>query len=166
MTLYEQWTNLTTGHQTRESYQSFWKQYLEKEKNNYEKILSEPDKVHEGTLSELAAEFDMDGVLFTGFLDGINTSLKNRLDIESLTEDTSIKLEIDYELLYFNMLDAKADWLYKLPQWNNILSEDKRRQITKEYRQSKIITNVKIGRNEPCPCGSGKKYKKCCGSGK
>lgn len=23
---------------------------------------------------------------------------------------------------------------------------------------------VKIGRNEPCPCGSGKKYKKCCGA--
>ncbi|WP_409254330.1 SEC-C metal-binding domain-containing protein [Bacillus sp. SCS-153A] len=21
----------------------------------------------------------------------------------------------------------------------------------------------KVGRNEPCPCGSGKKYKKCCG---
>jgi preprotein translocase subunit SecA len=21
----------------------------------------------------------------------------------------------------------------------------------------------KIGRNDPCPCGSGKKYKKCCG---
>src|ERR1019366_4653371 len=23
--------------------------------------------------------------------------------------------------------------------------------------------NVKIGRNDPCPCGSGKKYKRCCG---
>ena len=23
----------------------------------------------------------------------------------------------------------------------------------------------KIGRNDPCPCGSGKKYKKCCGRG-
>ncbi len=23
---------------------------------------------------------------------------------------------------------------------------------------------VKVGRNEPCPCGSGKKYKKCCGA--
>ena len=23
----------------------------------------------------------------------------------------------------------------------------------------------KIGRNDPCPCGSGKKYKKCCGAG-
>ncbi len=26
------------------------------------------------------------------------------------------------------------------------------------------VTNEKIGRNDPCPCGSGKKYKKCCGS--
>ena len=24
---------------------------------------------------------------------------------------------------------------------------------------------AKVGRNDPCPCGSGKKYKKCCGSG-
>jgi uncharacterized protein YecA (UPF0149 family) len=23
----------------------------------------------------------------------------------------------------------------------------------------------KVGRNEPCPCGSGKKFKKCCGTG-
>jgi uncharacterized protein len=26
-----------------------------------------------------------------------------------------------------------------------------------------LFTNVKIGRNDPCPCGSGKKYKRCCG---
>ena len=25
------------------------------------------------------------------------------------------------------------------------------------------VKRVKIGRNEPCPCGSGKKYKNCCG---
>ncbi len=25
------------------------------------------------------------------------------------------------------------------------------------------IAEEKVGRNEPCPCGSGKKYKKCCG---
>lgn len=23
---------------------------------------------------------------------------------------------------------------------------------------------IKVGRNEPCPCGSGKKFKRCCGS--
>jgi len=26
-----------------------------------------------------------------------------------------------------------------------------------------VRTGPKIGRNDPCPCGSGKKYKKCCG---
>ena len=25
------------------------------------------------------------------------------------------------------------------------------------------VTSTKVGRNDPCPCGSGKKYKKCCG---
>ena len=26
-----------------------------------------------------------------------------------------------------------------------------------------VVKTVKVGRNDPCPCGSGKKYKKCCG---
>jgi len=48
-------------------------------------------------------------------------------------------------------------------------------QPTKEYKPSAVqpgalpqkpkgvIGKKKIGRNDPCPCGSGKKYKKCCG---
>ena len=31
------------------------------------------------------------------------------------------------------------------------------------FRKQDIRTIKKIGRNEPCPCLSGKKYKKCCG---
>ena len=31
-------------------------------------------------------------------------------------------------------------------------------------KQAPVTTSVKIGRNDPCPCGSGKKYKKCCGN--
>jgi uncharacterized protein len=31
-------------------------------------------------------------------------------------------------------------------------------------RQSAQAMSTKVGRNEPCPCGSGKKFKKCCGS--
>ncbi len=27
-----------------------------------------------------------------------------------------------------------------------------------------MVAETKVGRNEPCPCGSGKKYKKCCGA--
>lgn len=30
-------------------------------------------------------------------------------------------------------------------------------------RQQPVVATPKIGRNEPCPCGSGKKYKRCCG---
>jgi preprotein translocase subunit SecA len=26
-----------------------------------------------------------------------------------------------------------------------------------------VVKGTKVGRNDPCPCGSGKKYKKCCG---
>ena len=34
--------------------------------------------------------------------------------------------------------------------------------VDSETIPAKPITSVKVGRNEPCPCGSGKKYKKCC----
>lgn len=30
-------------------------------------------------------------------------------------------------------------------------------------KQTPVVNSEKIGRNEPCPCGSGRKYKKCCG---
>ena len=60
--------------------------------------------------------------------------------------------------------DAKADYLYQLPQWDAIFSQEKRKELAKEFRKSKIIVNEnKVGRNDSCPCGSGKKYKKCCG---
>lgn len=35
---------------------------------------------------------------------------------------------------------------------------------TKNKPQQPIVKGKKIGRNDPCPCGSGKKYKKCCGA--
>ena len=62
------------------------------------------------------------------------------------------------------MLDAKADYLYELPQWEGIFSKEKRKEIQRAYRDSKMVVNTdKVGRNDACTCGSGKKYKKCCG---
>ena len=42
------------------------------------------------------------------------------------------------------------------------------RGVPKDERREAepVRTSLKIGRNEPCPCESGKKYKKCCGAGK
>ena len=102
-----------------------------------------------------------------GFLDGINTSLNKANDLERIKEDTAIELDIDFEKLFFNMLKADADYLYTLPQWDGVLSEDKRREIVKDFKRSKTVRKEKEpGRNDPCPCGSGKKYKKCCGKDK
>src|SRR5438046_6175709 len=36
---------------------------------------------------------------------------------------------------------------------------------TEWSREGEGLTMAKIGRNDPCACGSGKKYKRCCGSG-
>ena len=103
-------------------------------------------------------------LLVMGFLDGINTSLREEQDLDSITETSEICLDIDLEKLFYNMLVAGADYLYSLPQWETILSEEKRLEIVKTYKRSKTVVKEKEpGRNDPCPCGSGKKYKKCCG---
>jgi uncharacterized protein YchJ len=37
-------------------------------------------------------------------------------------------------------------------------------KLSKLHSNPQFVRQVeKVGRNEPCPCGSGKKYKKCCG---
>lgn len=164
MSLYKQWTEIAYEEKDQKEYNKFWEEYLEKEKNVYASILESKNNILKGKLNDISEKFNLDAVTFTGFLDGINTSLVNSLDLEKLEEDSDIELEIDFEKLYFNMLDAKASWLYELPQWDDILTKEKRKEITKEYRSSKIVVkDKKIGRNDPCPCGSGKKYKKCCG---
>ena len=35
-----------------------------------------------------------------------------------------------------------------------------------QHVETVVHEGPRIGRNDPCPCGSGKKYKKCCGAGK
>lgn len=164
MSLYSKWDEIAYQIDNQEEYESFWGEYLPKETVFYDYLLKEHGTVIEKTISELAKQFEVDEVTAVGFLDGINSSLKTELKIEELEEDTTVELDIDFKKLYFNMLDAKADWLYSLAAWDDILSKDERKEISKEYNKSKIYVNEnKVGRNDDCPCGSGKKYKKCCG---
>jgi preprotein translocase subunit SecA len=121
------------------------------------------DVIISGKLSALAKTYNMDNETFVGFMDGINNSLKDAVTIDALEKNSEITLDIDPEKLYFHMLEAKADWLYSLPQWDNLLTDAKRKEIKKAYNTSKIVVkDPKIGRNDPCPCGSGRKYKQCC----
>jgi len=164
MSLYEQWKNIAFEETDEEKVNKFWQEYCEVEQGIYESILTVKEEKMNGTLKELADKYEVTTVYFVGFLDGINDSLVEAVDLEGLTEDTQLDIQINFEKLYFNMLAVKADWLFTLPQWDNIFTEEKRKEIKKEYNATKtVVKDDKIGRNDPCMCGSGKKYKKCCG---
>ena len=147
--------------------QRLWADYFQKEKDIYAELLKNPDEEVKGTVKELAEKYNIDIMTMTGFLDGINDSLKTPNPIEEMEEDTQVSLLFDKELLYKNMVAAGADWLYELPEWEEIFDEEKRKEL---YREQKLSTTIrkpaKVYPNDPCPCGSGKKYKKCCGKNK
>ena len=133
----------------------------------YELLLQEPDTVVRGTVKELAEKFGVAVDVMVGFLDGINDSLVESNPIETMDEDTEVNLGFDKERLYKNMVDAKADWLYGLPEWDAIFTKEQQHKLYMEQKKSgTIVKPKKIGRNDPCPCGSGKKYKQCCGRNK
>mgnify|MGYP000934601533 CR=1 FL=1 len=118
----------------------------------------------EGTIAELAARFDMTAEMIVAFIDGLNASLEEQFDMETLAEDTKVCINIDFEKLYKLMIEYKAEHLSNLPQWDSIYDAETRKHFALEQKKSKtIVKGEKIGRNDPCPCGSGKKYKKCCG---
>ena len=165
MSLLEQWRESAYSKEMdKAALQKFWGTYFQIEKEIYEKLLENPDEEVKGTVKELAEKYEIEVFTMTGFLDGINDSLKEPNPIEEMEEDTVVSLAFDKEKLYKNMVDAKADWLYELPQWDKIFTAERKKELYREQKQSGTIRKEKIiGRNDPCPCGSGKKYKKCCG---
>lgn len=164
-TLLEQWRDIAYNESAdKGQLKRFWESYFQIEKEIYEQLLANPDEEVKGTVRELAEKYGQETLTMVGFLDGINESLKEENPIETMEEDTVVSLAFDKERLYKNMVAAKADWLYGLPQWKEIYSEEELKRFYKEQKESGTIRKEKkIGRNDPCPCGSGKKYKKCCG---
>ena len=76
---------------------------------------------------------------------------ENHPDPEIRLFDKPLPDEVRRELLAFAVAGIKK--IYDA-------FEDERRQYNK--LRGSVARRSKIGRNEPCPCGSGKKYKKCC----
>ena len=144
--------------------QRLWTSYFQQETDIYAELLKNPDEEVKGTVKELAEKYGVEVLVMTGFLDGINDSLKVANPIEEMEEDTQVSLAFEKELLYKNMVAAGADWLYELPQWEPIFDEETRKALYKEQKSSTTVVKPdKVYPNDPCPCGSGKKYKKCCG---
>ena len=147
MALLQQWREMAYSPKANKGdLQRLWAAYFDKEKEIYQKLLKKPDTPVTGTVKALAKK------------------LITPNPIEQMEEDTEVSLAFDKELLYKNMVGAKADWLYELEEWKKIFDEDKLKELYKEQKISTtVVKDAKIFPNDSCPCGSGKKYKKCCG---
>ena len=167
MSLYKQWTEMVTEYVKVKGEEAFWQEYMQIETAIYKDILSNHNAISNITNCRFAKKYNTTEEFIMGFTDGINDSLNNSYDLEAIESQNELVFDINLEKLYFNMLDAKAEYLYTLPQWEGIFSDEKRKEIKKQYNESVTVRNEnKIGRNDPCTCGSGKKYKKCCGKDK
>ncbi len=167
-TLLEKWRGMAYDEKAdKRELQALWQKYFLQERDIYAELLKNPNEVVSGSVKELAEKYNVELMTMVGFLDGINDSLKEANPIEEMTEDTVVNLGFDTELLYKNMVGAEADWLYNLEAWNDIYDEETRKKLYLEQKKSGTVVNeAKIYPNDPCPCGSGKKYKKCCGGKK
>lgn len=164
MALLKEWRDVAYSETANKGdLQRLWAAYFQKEKEIYEQLLANPDEEVKGTVSELADKYDVELMTMVGFLDGIQESLVEQNPIDEMEENTEVSLKFDKEMLYKNMVAAGADWLYNIETWNQIFPEEKLKELYIEQKKSgTIIKGPKVYPNDPCPCGSGKKYKKCC----
>jgi len=164
MSIYEQWLEKAFTKEGR-SIDAIWDVYLPAEQKVYEHILENKVTNISGTVKEIGERFNISTEYVVAFIDGLNDILPNPYDVNELEEETAVSIDIDFEKLYKKMVEYKAKHLYTLPQWNDIFDEERRKEMYVEQRDSRtVVKGEKVGRNDPCPCGSGKKYKKCCGA--
>lgn len=71
----------------------------------------------------------------------------------------------------FEPADAEDfEWVYHMFRYGRVPKKQSKAEVTFEAThvgektlQHPVVKGKKVGRNDPCPCGSGKKYKMCCG---
>ena len=108
MSLYESWIKKAF---TQEGYsvEEIWAEYLPKEQKIYEYVIGEKVEKIEGKVSELAERFDMTAEMIVAFIDGLNASLETEFDMESLTADSDVCININFEKLFKLMVEYKAE---------------------------------------------------------
>ncbi len=104
-------------------------------------------------------------------------ALKQGIGLRGLAQRDPV---VEYRMEGFEMFDAMIGSIREdtikglLTVRVRVDDEVKREQVAKpltaktdgsEKPQPVRAQGKKVGRNDPCPCGSGKKYKKCCGQG-
>ncbi|GAB4107877.1 YchJ family protein [Echinicola sediminis] len=75
---------------------------------------------------------------------GLKTDAEGTVEFKAYFLDHNRKEQVHHEISRF--VKQEGHWYY----------------VSGTYPAAGPVTSPKINRNAPCPCGSGKKYKKCC----
>lgn len=117
------------------------------EVGNYDKCVEYfllNDKVSANLIKKAAAKHQ-------NFMDVVNKVLKNNYRLDDLLKKYKNKYQE-------NKIFSSTTVLYKSKAFSQTLG------IIEEIEEKPKIDTTNVGRNDPCPCGSGKKFKKCCGA--
>lgn len=102
------------------------------------------DSVPDSILSRVSAQYP-------NFMDVINEIMEKEYSFEELVKE--------YKSEYFNnRIYSSATVLYCSNAFSDVFDV-----ISAPVPEQPAVPTAKVGRNDPCPCGSGKKYKLCCG---
>lgn len=113
------------------------------------KSFLENDKIPAVLVKKLASKYP-------NFVDVINDLYETNMSLDEILE----KFKLEH---LKNKIFSPTSVLYASKSFGDLMGliPDEKDIKAKEIQQTKGAT---IGRNDPCPCGSGKKYKKCCGA--
>ena len=97
--------------------------------------------------------------------------VKYRIEGMDMFEEMVLDIKHDVVKILMNLRkqeDVKREEAAKITgaALQAINSLDNGEQIKSEVNKPVVNEGPKVGRNDPCPCGSGKKYKNCCGKNK
>ena len=154
---------------------------------NLRELLQEKVReLHAAKVAEFGDEL-MDHLIKVIMLQSIDTQWKDHLlSIDHLKEGIGLRgygqkdpkqeyKKEAYQLFMDLMVRTREEVVEKL-FWVQIAQEEDVEKMEEQQKRQRLVFNLgdepeaqqpttskKVGRNEPCPCGSGKKYKQCCG---
>ena len=106
-----------------------------------------------------------DELVDEGFIDLSWVIKRYELGQEMILQE--LKQDPHYQMMG-NVIEEMQNWAcFKPPtppKVKEIENNDSKKLRNRVYLSQPLKVEKKVGRNEPCPCGSGKKYKKCCGA--
>lgn len=121
------------------------------------------DALEKYLLKHIKSKNEVDGII-----EDINIAcVMDIFNIQSTIERLQmIGMKIEHRKDLEKLFSLFVDYGNNTPKWVNkgwTPAELMKKEVGESGNVSISVTSSKVGRNNPCPCGSGKKYKKCCG---